>query len=258
MKEPKSKYKTAHKLELKEIKKEFPKVFKKICCPACDEEIAADNINITKSVAKCGGCNAIFSIEEDLTLLTEEAEKTLPKKHTAKQEFFRPEGIELFHFKDDLDITVQQPYHWVDLVGVIFLPLFAFIVGLGFMKGTLSMSPLLAMILGSLFFVYRIWSYPKYKTFIDINEEYLSVKSRPKNFKKDQTFRSADINQLYIKKAADGTETYSIFLIINGLSGQYNKHLVTVNSISKAKYLEQEIEKYLNIEDRPVPEANVL
>lgn len=41
----------------------------------------------------------------------------------------------------------------------------------------------------------------------------------------------------------------------NGLDGQKHVKLITINTISKAKYLEQEIEKYLNIIDREVPEG---
>jgi hypothetical protein len=46
-------------------------------------------------------------------------------------------------------------------------------------------------------------------------------------------------------------------MIINGLEGQKHEKLITVNTLSKAKYLEQEIERYLQIEQRVVPEATV-
>jgi hypothetical protein len=46
-------------------------------------------------------------------------------------------------------------------------------------------------------------------------------------------------------------------MIINSLEGQIHEKLITINTLSKAKYIEQEIERYLKIEDRNVPEADV-
>lgn len=43
-----------------------------------------------------------------------------------KQEIFRPEGIDLFFYKDDLDITIQQHIQGLDLWGIILLPIIAF------------------------------------------------------------------------------------------------------------------------------------
>ena len=44
-------------------------------------------------------------------------------------------------------------------------------------------------------------------------------------------------------------------MIVNGLEGQRHIRLIpSLNSLSKARYLEQEIEKYLGIIDREVLE----
>ena len=118
MKEPIEEYKPIEKLELKGFQKELPKVFKKINCPSCAKEVTADNLNLQNSVAKCGNCNVIFSIEE-------EVEKVKTKKEM-KQEIFRPEGIDLFSFRDDLEITVQQHLQGINAFGIIVFPAFAF------------------------------------------------------------------------------------------------------------------------------------
>ena len=104
------------------------------------------------------------------------------------------------------------------------------------------------------YFIYQVMNSSKNKTYIDINAQSLSIKSRPKNLKKDKTYTVDEIDQLYLKYTADGY--YGIYLIINGMEGQKHEKLLSVNTLSKAKYLEQEIERYLNIEDRKVPEAN--
>lgn len=44
--QPKEQYKPVEKLELQDIKNEFPKVFKKVYCPSCEEDVNADDLNL--------------------------------------------------------------------------------------------------------------------------------------------------------------------------------------------------------------------
>jgi len=248
MKEPIKQYKPAEKLELPSIKKEFPKVFKKVHCPSCAEVVDVENITLEKSLAKCSDCQVIFSIEEEV--------KSLEVKKEMKQEIFRPEGIDLFYYKDDLEIVMQQQVHWVDGMAAILLPFFSFLSFLGYFDKNVSIVfPILLTTL-SLFFFYRVLQYYyKYKTYIDVNQEFLNIRHRPNNYRKDKSFDVADIDQVYLNTHGDGY--FRVNLIVNGTKGQQHIKILTVNSISKAKYLEQELEKYLGIEDRKIPESNV-
>lgn len=245
MNEPMEQYKPIEKLELKEIKKEF----KKVCCPSCDGEVHAENLNLQNNVAKCSSCHVIFSIEEEV--------ESLKTKKEIKQEIFRPEGIDLFYFKDDLDISVQQHIHGLDAFGLMMFPPIAFFTILLYFKKGISIFFPIIFILGTMYFIYKWFNYSKNKTYISINDKFLSIISRPKNFKKDKIYAADEIDQVYLKHSSDGSGYYTIFMIINGLEGQKHEKLLTVNTLSKAKYLEQEIERYLQITDRVVPEATV-
>lgn len=249
MKQPLEQYKPAEELELRDIKKKGPKkIFKAVSCPSCDEVVHADHLNLQNSMAKCGSCHVIFSIEEEVASVKAEEEM--------KQTFIRPEGIDLFYYKDELDITVQQHVHGLDAYGIMILPFLAVMsIMIYFAKGIPVFIPVI-FTLGALYFLYRVLDYSKNKTFIDINSRMLSIRSRPKNLKKDRFYPVDEIDQLYVKVAADGTGYFTIHMIVNGLEGQKHVKLITVKTISKAKYLEQEIERYLQIEDREVPEAN--
>ena len=253
MKEPIKKYKLAEKLELPKIKKEFPKVFKKIHCPSCANEVGMENVTLENSLAKCSECQVIFSIEEEVA--------SLKNKSEMKQEIFRPEGIDLFYYKDDLEITLEGQVNPWDILGLI---LFLGGTGLGIPFYLFEGMPilfLLVAIFGTFFFIFRLINYKKNKTYIDINDQSLSVKHRPNNLKKDRTFLAEDIDQVYLKYSTTqgtmkGTFYIDIYVIINGSNGQQHQKLLSVNTLTKAKYLEQEIEKYLGIEDRKVLEAN--
>jgi transcription elongation factor Elf1 len=249
MEEPIEKYKPAEKLDLKEIKDEFPKAFTKVYCPSCSEVVVSDNLNLQNSVAKCSTCNVIFSINEQV--------KSVNALGEMKQEVLRPEGIDLFYYRDDLDITVQHHIQGLDVWGLSLFPVIALFTIFLFFVGKLSIPYIpIAFSIGAFYFIYRAFNYTKNKTYIDVNNKFLSIKSRPKHFKKDKTYNIDEIDQLYIKYAVEGTGYLSIYMIINSLEGQKHKKLMTVNTLSKAKYLEQEIERYLNIENRKVPEAN--
>ncbi|MEM1321021.1 MAG: hypothetical protein AAGG75_12280 [Bacteroidota bacterium] len=241
----KEQYKPAEKLELRELKKEY----KKINCPSCGGEVNADNLNLQNSIAKCGNCNAVFSIAEEI--------ESLKMKAETKQEIFRPEGIDLFHYRNGLDITIQQHVQGLDIWGIILFPIFAFFSTIIYFAKDIPIYAPILFTLGTLFFTYRVLNYSKNKTYIDITDQFLNIKSRPKHFRKDKAYAVSEISQLYLKMATDGSGYFTIHMIVNGLEGQKHEKLLTVNTLSKAKYLEQEIERYLNIEDRKVPEANV-
>ena len=249
--QPMEQYKPAEKLELREIKRKVSRKFLKVLCPACEREVNADNLNLQNSIAKCNNCNVIFSIEDEV--------EDVKTKKEVKQEILRPEGIELFYFDDDLEITIQQHVQGVDAFGLVFLPIIAVFSIIIFFIGKHPISPYIPILssLGALFFIYRCLNYSANKTYIDINNKSLSIINRPKNLKKDKHYTVDEIDQLYLKQSSSGTGYYTIYMIINGEEGQTHKRLLTVNTLSKAKYLEQEIERYLHIEDRKVPESDL-
>ena len=96
-------YEEQHKLKLKKLNLEKEQSFYKILCPSCKNEVKSNDLNINDKIAKCGACNVVFSFQEMVNNLF-----TNPTK--IKQEIIRPEGIDLFYLKDELDITVQQLY----------------------------------------------------------------------------------------------------------------------------------------------------
>lgn len=246
MKDYKEPYKPIEKLDLREIKSESDKEFKKVSCPSCNNDVEASNLNLQKEVAKCGNCDVIFSIEDDV--------KSLTSKDDIAQGVLRPEGIDRFHFKNNLDITVDQPYGgWVawGTIGFTAITLLStFIVW----DSGFSFNIPIALALVSMFFIYKTINYSKNKTIIEVSDKHLVIKSRPKNLKKDKTYSSSEIDQLYLKNP--GTGYFDVYIITNSPEGQKHNKLFSVTSISKAKYLEQEIESYLKIKDKRVPEAN--
>lgn len=244
MKEPIEQY----KLDLKKLDKDSSD-FKKINCPSCSSETPAADINIQDKIAKCSSCNVVFSIETKVS--------SLLAKPVLKQEVIRPEGIDIFYFQDDLDITIKQPVSAGEIILACFVPFFTLIFTALFFfpknggSGPPAIFPVVSWILSGLLLANFI-NRSKHKIHIVVDDKMLSIYRKPKKFVKDKHFNNNEVNQIYVTKI---NHLFSIVAIVDGLDGQKHVPLIKgLTSFSKARFLEQEIERHLNIEDRGVPE----
>lgn len=236
-----------YKLELTEVELETHSSFKKICCPSCKADVPADNININDKIAKCGSCHVVFPFHEEVSELMD--------SRKAKQEVIRPEGIDMFYYKDELDITIRQPLLAAEGIIAGFVPLFAaMFIAIYFLKGTIPLVLPLVTTLISIASWINLYARRHHKVHITMDDRYLSIIRRPKKLIKDQHFLINDIDQIYVKGPAGMT---GVYMIVNSAMGQKHVKLISsVDSLSKARFMEQEIERHLGIPDRRIPEEN--
>jgi len=197
-------YKDPHKLKLKKIDLKKEQNFHKISCPSCQNEIVAADLNINDKIAKCNECNIVFSFQNTVNNLFTHQSKV-------KQEILRPEGIDLFHFREELEITIEQPF---PSTLVIFAGLMSTMAVL-FTVLTIT-KPALFLLITAIFFliisirlIYNSVIHSKSKVHININERLLNIEYRPRKKNKNQSYDRNDIDQLYIRK---GTH-YGIYMI---------------------------------------------
>jgi len=242
-----------YQLKLKDLSLTPKKLFQKITCPSCNNKVLADNININDKIAKCGSCNVVFPFVNEIEALLN------PTK--LKQEVLRPEGIEIFRYKNDLDITVDQPQSMAEvLIVLVFLPIVLFFsIMLYLNEGASPMWPIGTALFWILGLYNLIANGKKSKIFIAIDDKYLDIKWRPKKLNKDQKYNVDEIDQLYTKTGTDsnGSGYNHVYMIVNAKEGQKHVRLLGTKTLSKARYLEQEIEKHLGIKDRIIPEEKV-
>ena len=112
-------HKHKHKVELKEVPLEFEETFKRIKCPSCSNNVPADNININDKIAKCNTCDVVFPFEKEIA-------QFLPQQRI-KDEVLRPEGVEIYHHRDELNISIKQPFTALEIILMAFSPLFIFL-----------------------------------------------------------------------------------------------------------------------------------
>lgn len=243
MKEPLEEYKYQKPLDLNRPVS-FSEELIKIHCPSCKEEVNTADIELRDKLAKCNSCNGIFSFKANRDIAI----------NNRKDKILQPEGIEIFHFQNELDISFQHTTGMEHIamsavVGLLGLELLAFgILGDALIALYLSIPVFIAAI----FFIIKFIAARKNKIYITIDDQYLSVLHRPYKFSfpKDQYFKISDVDQIYIKKNF-------IYAIINTPNGQKHVKLTPmIKNKSKVHYIEQEIERHLGIVDRVVPEED--
>lgn len=228
---------------------DLPNSFKIIRCPNCGTETPSSNLNLENKIGKCSNCNGVFSIENELGKLQTYSQKV-------KQQILRPEGIELFEFQNQLEVCFEQSITWIEWVLYIIALLFG-MAGIGASIETGSILPffiltILPLVISTIYYFRRK---AKHRIFLLIDEEYLNISWRPRKFNRDQRFAISDIHQLFVKHKAD-LGVWQLYMISDQGNGQKQTKLFSLNSASKAKYIEQEIEAYLNIQDVVVPEES--
>lgn len=254
-KDPLEEYKIKDKLKLRDLKPQFAEV-QKVSCPSCSKPIPGDDLNIQTHVAKCNSCDVIFSFSNYV--------EQLSNQHHISQEVLQPEGVELWHFQDEMDIAVEQPWGSLEIILVSLFPLLVLMVTGAIIELTastgLTQPAMITLWLTSLIaYISYFFIRKRHKIYVHIDSHDLYIERRPKKFVKDKRYAVQDIDQVYIKNvtASSGAKGIGVFLIVNGPEGQKHVELIkSVSTRSKAKYIEQEIERHLGITDRRVPDED--
>lgn len=218
----------------------------KISCPACNGPVKASNLNINDKIAKCGSCDSVFSFEQEV--------QQLLTISPSKQEVAKPAGVDLYHFHDDLEISLEQALSPLDVILAAFSAIFFILfVLIYFLKGDFFWGLPISVITGAYGF-YQMANRHKHFIYIDVTDRFLNVKWRPKKFHHDISVPTSELSQLYVKFSTTSNQA-TLYGILDTAEGQKHvKLLPEIPGLTKARYLEQEIERHLGIVDEVVPE----
>ena len=236
-----------------------------ITCIECSNTLDGKDININNSLAKCSNCNAVYKLDED-TFFSDSYNYS---PRDGRPEMIMPEGTDVLTLSDSIDIRVDWlQSHPKGALG--FLTVFATIwngalalfatqmIASGAYFNLLFLSIHLIVGLGLLAYISSV--YLNY-TDIIVTSDYINISHRPlKNpFVKEKHFRTEHIEQLYVvkytKSTTNGRPNYAYSL--NAKVKNKNAPIVLLKGMNRETqlYLEQEIERYLNITDTNVPNA---
>jgi DNA-directed RNA polymerase subunit RPC12/RpoP len=229
-------------------------------CPQCNHRVQAEDININNTLAKCTNCNSLLFLDND-----DEFFKKVKNRRAGRPETIIPEGTEILTLPSSLDIRINW-FKSSNRSTLIFMSIFTIMWNIMLMPIAIgmvsngnfgSLLPLsLHLAAGILLFYQTLKMYINY-TDVYITKESITIGQKPLKtpFSKDKVFSTVDIAQLYVSKymtgSTNGQTNYAYALYAITQKGQKEKLVDGMNKETQL-YLEQEIESYLEIEDKAV------
>ena len=234
--------KTIYKEKMVELPEEQAR-FIKINCPSCGCETPASDIDLENKLGKCQSCNAVYSIADNIDHLQSIA---------LKKEVDKPEGVDVYHYNDEMEMEIEQPWSAIEIIAMSILPMFLLLSTLLFFKKGISYLWPAGALLATVYSVISLVNRKNHKVLITVDDKYLHLMWKPGKLMQSQKIRTSDIDQVYIKNM---NGMYYIKVIVNGPRGQKHQNLVGgFSSHSMARYIEQELEKFLALPDKALPE----
>ena len=226
-------------------------------CKACGKQILADDINIKLAIAKCQACHAVFNFADEVG---GEAE--------TKPEVAMPKRFQVDAWGPELTITHRWYSHavWFLLFFCIFWDGFLVVwysFGVGMiakgegdgMAWLMLLFPILHVAVG-VGLTYLVICTFLNKTLIRVSSGELSVRHGPVPFPGNKTVLAADLKQLFctqkVHRGKHGCR-YSYNVELLKRDGSKLKLVTSLEELDQALFIEQQIEKHLEIADERVP-----
>lgn len=218
-------------------------------CPGCGEPIGSDQINIHQNLAKCTKCTSLYQLHE-----------ALPFRH--KPEEFMPKGVDVLHLTNELDIEIS----WRRSLGT-FLTFFTIFwntivfIGAGAAIISGNYAALLFMSLHlfvgiSLLYYHLTLIFNHTSIIVDHHRMLIDHYPLRLPFYPKRNIKIESIKQLYVEKYTESTTNnvpnyaYSVSGLLN--NGKKLKLIKGLVHVEQARYIEQEIENFLQIPDEKI------
>jgi hypothetical protein len=237
-------------------------------CAHCGVQIPAEDLNIDTAIARCRACQSVFSFAD---ALQQDAASRQPataepgRSPRGRREVPMPRGVRMEDTGTGLRF-VRRWFHWVVLLLIVFCvawdSFLIFWYTMAFRQGApwiMVVFPIGHLAVG-VGLTYYVLCMVLNTTTIEIGDGTLSIRHGPLPWRGNRTLPTMELDQLYCKQRVhhsnSGThETYELYAIERG--GKEHKLLAGLLEPEDALFLEQQIEQYLHLRDRPVPGAYV-
>lgn len=230
-----------------------------ITCPDCCRAVEAEDLNINSLIGKCSNCNSVFSIADQLGGMVQE-NKPSDQSMDKRPSVAKPDSLTI----DNNGITLSINYRWSSIVARLFLTFFCafwdtFMIvwfGISISTGEWGMAAFGSIHglvgVGLTYTCAAMWVN---STNIKVDASELSVVHGPLPWPGALSLNPSELKQLYtveiISRNSRGSgSTYSYELQCRTEEGKRIKLVTGLQSIEHCLYLEQQIEEFLEIEDK--------
>ncbi len=221
-------------------------------CPHCQAPIRYEDMNIDKLIAKCHQCHTLFSFEAQMNQITRQ-----------RPEVPLPPGIEAASYLSELDIQINWRkssnsgffVFFTIFWNAVLIPFIIIALTQGEWIILLFIS--LHLLVGLSLFYYTLCIFFN-TTFITVNSRKISVLHKPLKmpFYPDRNVAVDRVSQLFIDKYVEsrtnGRPNYAFGVYAHLKNGNHIKLLRGLKNHDQARYIEQEVERFWNIEDTAV------
>lgn len=228
-----------------------------LACPKCKHFISGANLNVEETMATCSHCNHVFGFEHD-----HDSQSLKPVR-------LMPEGVEVLKLRSELDIRLK----WTDttsdsgraflllftgLWNIILLPFLIMVIAGGLWGVLLFLSAHLLVGMGLIWHLATIYMN---RTSVSVTKSRVRIRSYPlKHFLwRNKELETDSIRQLYVSKYVQSTTNgnpnyaYALYAIMD--DGEKVALIRGMNRQTQV-YIEREMEDYLGIKNKKVPEES--
>lgn len=219
-----------------------------VYCPSCGFQAQADDMNMESLMARCKNCSTVYSLKE-----------SVGQERKVRPLVALPPGIDAVHYPDGLDVQIKWRKSASSFLlfftifwNIIVIPMaiFAFFSGEWGMMLGLSLHLIVGM--GLLYFMTATMVNV---TYIYLDYEFLSIQHRPFTvpWYPDREIETGQIKQLtverYVASKTNGRPDYRFAVYAKLSSGKKLKVVQGLKTADQGRYIEQEVEQFLAIED---------
>jgi hypothetical protein len=223
-------------------------------CPQCQSPVPASNVNIQELAAKCDRCQTVFFFDRD-------GSRPDPPARPAVE---LPDGMKVSRMLGELELSYSWRRHASGFLLVfglfwnaMLIPFVLVAVSSGQYMIFLGIGLHLLVGIGLLYYILASFLN---STYITVTSFELQIEHRPLPvpMRSKRVLSARQIAQLYTSKytssRTNGQPNWS-FAVDALLQNQSRVRLLSgLKTAGYARYLEQEIERFLNLEDRRVKE----
>jgi hypothetical protein len=226
-------------------------------CPNCGQLIEAESINLENLVAVCAACNHVFNFAELVQPAT-------PQIRSDGVHIELPRGFEVRRGMNELLIDVKWRntrggkgfFTLFAIVWNLFLiPFVTMAISTGELQILLFLS--LHLIVGISFLIYTLGLWLN-TTLITVSRKGIDVRHQPIPipFNPKRQLTASDIQQLYVEEyvpsKTNGRPDITYAVRYKTQQGEDERLVKGFRNANHALYIEQEVEKFLGIKDKPV------
>ncbi len=226
-----------------------------LSCPNCHSQIQAEDININNVLAKCAKCNTVFSFKDEIN-----------KPVHKKQEVLLPVGIESFSTDFELDFEINWRKTSKGLGFFLFFTLFwngivgiFVVIGLATGQWQMLLGVSIHLLIG-IFLLYYVMGIMLNTTYITVSNRELRVEHLPLRFPfyPNRFLPVSDVEQVFVERyVASTTNKRPNYAFKVKLIDRNQERIDLIKGLkqpNQALYIEQEIEKFLKIQDQVIEE----